>query len=245
MWQKERLLNIALGSLPADCDTVAWVDCDVLFGTDDWPVQAGRALDRYGLVHLFEERHNVPGRTLPESDCARSAVNAQSVVSRIARGKAVHEDLADANAPVSRGSTAGLAWASRRHILERHGFYDACILGTGDRAMLCAALGRFDCAIEAMRMNPARARHYLAWAKSYFETVGGQVGWITGTAYHLWHGDPGNRRYADRHRWLDSFDPATDIALDQNRCWRWSSNKPELHAVVRQYFELRDEDRPS
>src|SRR5258706_11375823 len=32
MWQKERLLNVAMGRLPASCTKVAWVDCDVLFG---------------------------------------------------------------------------------------------------------------------------------------------------------------------------------------------------------------------
>ena len=36
LWQKERLLNVALGRLPADCDQVAWLDCDVIFAAQDW-----------------------------------------------------------------------------------------------------------------------------------------------------------------------------------------------------------------
>ena len=37
MWQKERLLNIALGVLPTECDIVAWLDCDVIFSSDIGP----------------------------------------------------------------------------------------------------------------------------------------------------------------------------------------------------------------
>ena len=56
MWQKERLLNLALQSLPDGCKNVAALDCDVIFGTDDWPERATQALRRsvilqpYGLV---------------------------------------------------------------------------------------------------------------------------------------------------------------------------------------------------
>ena len=30
MWQKERLLNLALRALPDECRKVVWVDCDVI-----------------------------------------------------------------------------------------------------------------------------------------------------------------------------------------------------------------------
>jgi len=33
-WQKERLLNNALRALPAYCDSVAWIDCDLVFTRD-------------------------------------------------------------------------------------------------------------------------------------------------------------------------------------------------------------------
>src|ERR1700753_3038699 len=31
LWQKERLLNIALKQLPPECDKVVWLDADILF----------------------------------------------------------------------------------------------------------------------------------------------------------------------------------------------------------------------
>ena len=60
MWQKECLLNLAVNRLPAECDLVAWIDCDVVFEAPDWDVALTEALDQYALVHLFDHRVNLP-----------------------------------------------------------------------------------------------------------------------------------------------------------------------------------------
>ena len=44
MWQKERLLNIALEAVPHDVEDVAWIDCDVVFESRDW-LQAGKGFE--------------------------------------------------------------------------------------------------------------------------------------------------------------------------------------------------------
>lgn len=36
LWQKERLLNIALEALPDECDMVCWIDADIIFSDNDW-----------------------------------------------------------------------------------------------------------------------------------------------------------------------------------------------------------------
>jgi hypothetical protein len=136
----------------------------------------------------------------------------------------------------------GLGWAARREVLEARGLYDACILGGADRALLCAALGTAETAAQAARMSPRRAGHYLAWADPFFRTVRARVGYVSGRIFHLWHGNLSDRGYGQRHRLLADFDPFTDIALAPQGCWRWSSDKPELHAAVRRYFESRNED---
>ena len=62
MWQKERLLNIALSALPRECDIVAWLDCDVIFASPTWADDARHALKDNLLVQLFNERLNlIPG----------------------------------------------------------------------------------------------------------------------------------------------------------------------------------------
>jgi hypothetical protein len=60
MWQKERLLNLALKWVPNACDKIAWLDCDVVFGSDDWVDRASQALDEFPLLPLFHERHDFP-----------------------------------------------------------------------------------------------------------------------------------------------------------------------------------------
>lgn len=243
LWQKERLLNLALQALPPDCDTVAWLDCDVIFDGAEWAGRARRALEQFEIVHLFHERHNLP----PEAPLGglrhwRAPATSVSLVHKLATGALGLEALPFGGGQLTTGGTTGLAWASRREGLDRHGFYDACVIGGGDRVMLCSAYGHFDLAHLGQRMNARRAEHHLAWARPFYATVRGRVGSIPGRLFHLWHGDLVDRHYQARFDLLAHFDPFTDVALDPGGCWRWASPKAELHAAVRAYFEQRFED---
>jgi hypothetical protein len=246
LWQKERLLNVALQSLPGNCDRVAWIDCDVIFESADWVERASRALDELALVHLYTERHDLPPEAVLESRGPSPAtMTGWSSVHLLATGGLSPEELS-LSGPSGPGKLwwNGLAWAGRRDLLEQHGLYDAYILGSGDRGILWAALGWFEQAVRYACMGGRRREHYLAWAGPFFDSVQGRVGFIHGRIFHLWHGDLGRRRYGDRHRQLQdaAFDPYTDIAVAANGCWRWSSDKPQLHQLVRRYFESRKED---
>jgi hypothetical protein len=245
MWQKERLLNIALRHLPDHCDKVAWLDGDVVFGSDDWVGQAETALEQFPLLHLFHERHDLPREVGPDRlPSWTSSVPAVSMIHRMAAEGVAPGEMLLTHPRRGRRSANGLAWASPRAVLETHGLYDACILGSGDRAVLCAALGTFDYCIRGLRMNARQEAHYLAWARPFFAAVRGRVGYIPGRASHLWHGEVADRQYGARDEALQAFDfdPFADIALDDSGAWRWSSDKPALHAFLRQYFESRNED---
>jgi hypothetical protein len=245
MWQKERLLNVALGHVPPGPDGIAWLDCDVVFGDDDWAARTARALDEACLVHLFRHRRDVGRGADPERlDIREHPPTSESAVHRLARGQSAPEDLCSSDAPLERRSTLGLAWACRREVLDAHGLYDACILGSGDRAITCAALGEFDYGARALLMNAQQAVHYRSWAAPFHAAVRGRVGCIEGDVFHLWHGDTRLRRYGARHRGIAEFDfdPSTDIALAPGGPWRWSSPKSALHDYVRDYFASRQED---
>ena len=247
MWQKERLLNIAAEKVPAECRKIAWVDSDVLFADDGWPERANEALEEVLLLHLFQECSDLPRDARPEEWGGDGpGVPAPSMVYRMIAEGIAPEDLLLRHPRVRRTATNGLAWASRREVLDAHGFYDACILGSGDRAILSAAIGKFDCCTRGLQMSARRAAHYLAWAQPYFETVRGRIGYLPGRVLHLWHGEIKDRRYGDRDRDLAAldFDPFDDIALDPGGAWRWSSDKPDLHAFIKSYFASRNEDGP-
>ena len=56
LWQKERLLNIAIKSVPSDVKNIAWLDCDILFKRKDWVEEAERQLnERYNIIQLFSK----------------------------------------------------------------------------------------------------------------------------------------------------------------------------------------------
>jgi hypothetical protein len=169
---------------------------------------------------------------------------ADSVMFRAVMGKTIPEDFTLADAPLKRRSTAGLAWASRREVLDECGLYDACILGGGDRAILCAALGRPDRGAQALVMSNRRATHYYSWAQKYAAAVRGRVSHIPGRLYHLWHGDLENRQYSARQKILErfEFDPYADIALGEGGYWRWDTDKKEFHHAIKEYFGSRKED---
>jgi hypothetical protein len=129
--------------------------------------------------------------------------------------------------------------------MEAHAnFYDSCILGSGNRAMFCAAVNRFGDAIDYLRMNEPWAEHYSSWARTCWESIRGNIGFTEGGVFHLWHGSLENRKYADRHKALRhfGFDPGQDIAIGSSGSWLWDSPKPEMHRYVREYFESRRED---
>jgi len=251
MWQKERLLNLLIQHLPGTCESVAWIDCDVIFETKRWASLTMEALKQYELVHLYDHRVNLPCKVEIE-DGSQAAVSTDvtvptpSAIYLMLQGKATEDDFRNADIPVNARSTVGLAWASSRKVLEVHGLYDACVAGGADRAILAAALGRYDTGVDALKMRSPGEQHYRAWAHGFFGAIQGRVGHISGRAFHLWHGDLLDRQYSSRLDLLNRhlFDPYSDISLDPQGLWQWNSEKPELHRQIRAYFGSRKEDGP-
>ncbi len=239
LWQKERLLNLALAHLPASCRCVAWVDADLLFTDRDWPSQAVRALDAWPVLQLAAEvRHTRP--------------DAASAWQQPALARVIQEGLAPAAAfdhVLERGPGTpftGMAWAARREILQAHGLYDRCVVGGGDTAFAAAAFGCPERAMALHGMNDAQRAAYRPWAEALHARVRSRVGCLPQVARHLWHGEIAHRHAASRHALLTrhAFDPAADLRPGSDGAWRWAPGKPGLHADVRAYFEARLEDGP-
>jgi hypothetical protein len=240
LWQKERLLNVALQSLPADCEAVVWTDCDVIFDRSDWPAVGRSLLDRCLVVQPFQGTVYLPPEWRP-GDEVPAAAGRSSVAFIEVDGMAPVDCIAQREPATN--SRAGIAWMARREVLERHGLYDACIIGGGDTAFLAATYGCYEVMMNFGRMNAAQQRHYLSWAEPFNEAVAGRAAAAAGNVFQLWHGDLRNRRYRERHTGVAlHFDPYSDVTAQAGEAWRWSSNKPELHAWLRDYFASRCED---
>lgn len=241
MWQKERLLNVALEWLPPGCRYVAWLDCDVIFEDDDWAERTSRLLGDYAIVQPFRYAYRMPSGWLPGDDPSGGEVW-RSIPFLIQSGMSL-EACVDVHASSINGCH-GYGWAAHRDFLAAHRFYDASIIGGGDSAMVRAAYGRIGQAAAFQRMSERHRDHYTAWATGFFHDARASVGAIGGRLFHLWHGKFANRRYTLRFNEFEQFrfDPLADIALDGSGAWRWNSDKPAMHDHIRRYFTGRQED---
>lgn len=240
MWQKERLLNLLIKRLPPECKYVAWLDSDVLFQDPGWPRQATEILTSVPLTQLFTTLSHLDqdgnrSTNIPLMPSTAAAVHA---------GRPASVVLQTANDTLYGPTGRGMAWAARRDLLEQHGFYDSCVVGGGDTALLGAAYGVPEMLANKWSMHPAQRERYLRWAHAFHRDVGSNVGTLPGEIHHLWHGNLDDRHYLKRHIDLvgHGFDPTKDIRLGINGAWRWASHKPEMHALVKDYFHSRNED---
>lgn len=238
MWQKERLLNVAIAKLPTVCRKVAWLDGDILFARPDWAVETARLLDEFPVVQLFDRAIRLPrGHDAyhGEGDLWESF----AAVSRRSPHLMLKGDFA------AHGHT-GFAWAARRDYLDRHGLYDACIAGSGDHMMAHALCGDWTspCIQRIIGQNNRHRDYFAAWARRQYQDVRAKLGCVPGTVLHLWHGETADRRYVLRNQELAAFgfDPAADVRVGPTGCWEWASRKPRLHAWASDYFGHRCED---
>jgi hypothetical protein len=245
LWQKERLLNIALRMLPKDIQFVAWLDCDIVFERECWAEKAVRQLEHTPLIQLFACVYDLERGVAPSDAHLRPGhPTGFSIAYLMRRESADTEDFRPSTNERVRRAAFGLGWAARRALLDEYGLYDAMILGGGDHAIACAAYGRFDDAIHIGQFSECWAAHYLTWSRPFFEQVQGNVGYVDGAIFHLWHGEFTNRKYIDRH--VDfagfGFDPSKDIHIDPQGCWAWSNENSSLREFVHMYFASRNED---
>jgi hypothetical protein len=252
LWQKERLLNLALARVPAECGKVVWLDSDILFEKPDWAAAASGVLEQFPLVQVFAGMVDLPrdhGSGVPEVPA--EIIGSPSSAFGLHQGIPVRDLVTDTwrrrqMAPSERrvNSSPGYGWAFRRALYAERGFYDVDIVGGGARLQFCAALGACEELMDERQLNPRQREYVRRWVTPFHEEVQGRIGYVPGRIFHLWHGDRNNRGYPMRHQDLVpfQFDPFEDIALDEHGCWRWNTAKPALHEHVRRHFLSRRDD---
>ena len=185
LWQKERLLNLALQALPDECRKVAWVDCDVVFEAADWAERTCALLDSAKLVQPFTHLHRMPPNWAPGQEATSESDVLNSVPFLIASGMPTAKCLGTPASQIK--CSPGYVWAADKQLLQERTLYDACIVGGADSAMARAAYGCFE---DALRLQHLDREHYLAWAAPFHEAVRSNVGFVEGKLFHLWHGEP-------------------------------------------------------
>lgn len=226
VWQKERCFNLALEHLPAECDKILFVDCDIVVdgSTADWVAAVDRALDATPLVQPFD-RVNYLHQDGTVDFHWTSIASTGGV--RFVQGD-----------PIGHGT----AWAFRRDCVQDLGLHDRFIVGGGDLGLAAAAYNMQHIVPDRHLMNAARAEAYLMWANRFAEVIGKRVGFLPVTLRHLWHGSEASRLYHLRKAILRDFLP-DDLTAEPGTGLHWRMPMTErsmrVANAVQAYLQAR------
>jgi hypothetical protein len=217
LWQKERLLSLAIERLPARFTKVAWLDADVLFTDHEWAPRTSRALDERPILQPF------------------------SRVVRLARGARTETRGSEA----WESFAAVHARRPELHLLDR-GLYDRCLSGAADHVIAHALSGDFRsaCVLRTFGKERAFVEHFERWARPLHDRVRGRIGVVEGDLFHLWHGELAHRHHTRRSRELVAlgYDPARDVHVNGDGVLALSEGATSLRGWSRDFFGARRED---
>jgi hypothetical protein len=234
LWQKERLLNLAITKIPKDTENIAWLDCDIFFENLDWSERAKIALENANIVQLFSEVIYLrPNDT---------SINLENIHERW--GGLIHKISSTGNTTDWKTFSPGFAWAAKRQLLEEFGLYDAMIIGGGDSALTFALYDHYELSKLHHQLNDMQYKHYLNWGIPFSKAVARKINFTSGKIYHLWHGKLKNRQYFKRYDGLSKleFNPFVDIKLSRDGVWELHKDSYDLKNYLIEYFKGRNED---
>ena len=241
LWQKERMLNLAIERLPSDCRKVVWLDCDLMFEDPNWLVSTSQALETYAVLQPFSECIRLEQGEKPQTVTTPYPESCESFARAYARDPRLSQ-----TAPFAAHGHTGFAWAARRDIFDEVGLYDACLTGSGDHLMAHVFAGALQspCIGAMLGDGHAYARHFQLWAKKMDKQCAGNLGHIEGRLFHLWHGNEENRRYRDHNTVFRSFDfdPARDIKIGLEGLWEWTETAGGMQDWAETMLQSRRED---
>lgn len=236
LWSKENLLNIGVAHLPPDWRYMAWIDADVQFQNPEWAVETVERLQLFSVLQLFSHAHDLdPCHQV--LDCNRPKTGFMY---------AYWEGLPSSKHYDDGNWHPGYAWAIRRDAFKAlGGLMDFCILGSADRHMAMALIGKAELSLNRC-LSPAYRKRVLAWQERAERHLNRNVHYVPGLLTHWWHGKKRDRRYVERwqvlRRW--QFDPDLDLCRDwaQHGLIELTDRSTGLRDDVRRYLRARNED---
>ena len=249
LWQKERLLNIALKRLPADCDKIAWLDADIIFMNNAWIEDTIRLLESYIVVQPFEcafslnknfgGLNNLDSLKIDQYPIGiEEGCRIQSMAYGISQNGKITDDY-------MLNGHSGYAWAGRRELFDKYGFYDRNVFCGSDVIMGYGFYGKAYRYFYDNFCTKSMREDIEKWQNDVFRYVRSSVYFSKGFLAHLWHGSYRNRRYGIPETAIlkkNDFDPGRDLKLDNNGCWIWKARKAELINAQKHYLWMRNED---
>ena len=222
LFHKERLCYLLEKQIPVKYTKLLFLDADIVFDNPAWYDELSTALDSYDIVHPYEKANWLD---LTYTKIVRQA---ESVMSDKKNRSAINNK-----------SHLGFGWAFKRPIFNKYGFYQYCIIGSGDSLSTMAWFKQ----IPARLTNDVNSEYETLPYKDFLKTVTPtpKMSYISGTVYHLYHGSFKNRNYYNRH---SIFKGIVDIRsiLKEDESGLFQITDPEIAQKVKDYFKDRDDD---
>jgi hypothetical protein len=246
-WHKENATNLGIShgrKLWPNKKNVGWCDADcapVGRSASEWLDETWHELQHYKFVQMWEWLLPLDYQKAPLGGATPSFMS-----NYIKFGTPYPS--ATKGYPVQWGSP-GLCWAANISALDEiNQIGDAGICGAGDwylAHMLISDLPFAD--FKNSNYAPGYINYWKIRQNLCEKWIKRDVGFVSGTMTHFFHGAIKNRQYNTREQILISnqFDPATDLKRDSQGLWQletWEPRQIRLRDQLRQYFRQRNED---
>ncbi len=240
LWHKESLLNKIISELPEKYKYIFWVDADVIFTNLNWLVDGVDQLKTKNIiqpfeycVHLEKDYMTPPFRMagLREIDCPNLHNN--KVWRSFCANYSTSHLWKDENYNIH--GHVGFAWGARREILKKAPLYDRALIGGADHIIAHAAAGQIPhcCITKSFTDN---IKEVNEWSRQFYNVVQGQIGYVKGDLYHIWHGDINKRQYLKR---IQDFTAKTKQIVTRDKNGLFITNKGD-DEYMRNYFRNRE-----
>ncbi len=251
LWLKENLIGIGAQRIPdPNWKQVCWLDSDVHFVRPNWVGECIHKLQHFCFLQMFSHARDMGPdyEVLPEDyphanglgfvqawqdGIIQESTNPiiEADVRSIRKDLRKFEDFTYADKRV----WPGLAWACTREAWDAvGGLIDFAIWGGADWHMSHALIEKTD-----KMMWPALHRNYqklvMQWYHRCRTDIRRNVGVMTGSIFHSWHGKKIERGYNAKHALLAKlgFDPPRHLKRDSQGIWQLHDDRSEAFVKIR------------
>lgn len=254
LWHKENAMALGTQRLPLDCEYIAYVDADVHFLRQNWVGETIHKLQHYMAIQMFSHAQDLgPDYSVISNRPSFMHAHMDGSLEQLFQNKQQQQPTyygygGSAAGQKPLGAWTGLAWAFRREALDAvGGLMDFCITGAADWYMAWALIGQVERVIPK-GSHPNFVKAIMHWQDKALRTLRKDVGVMSGTLAHHFHGRKADRRYVERSKLLATlaFDPYHDIRRDWQGLWQLNDDGTERFVQtrdgIRAWARARNED---
>ena len=223
LFHKERLCYLLEKKVPAKYTKLLFLDSDLIFDNPKWYDDVSKALDVYDVIQPFKTAYWL--------DLTYTQIVGKHY-SIMVNAKNNHEHL-------PYNSHPGFGWAFQREWFNRVGYYQYCIVGSGDSLSTMAWFKQS----PEMLIRDTNSKYQIPAYKEFVDKMGTtpKISHINGGIYHLFHGSLVKRQYTNRHTiFKDIVDVRTILKEDESGLFEITDR--EIAQKVKEYFKSRNDD---